>query len=153
MGTSLVSGLRQAITLRAINYLSVGSICCADEVAAVQSSRYDWRRLGLTPAPSAEEADLLFICGAVTRSLEAPIKHRYDRMREPKWVLAVGACASTGGIFMHRGSTEVVHRLDQVVPVDLWVPGCPPRPEVLIEAILNIREMRASIKPAGGRSP
>lgn len=106
---------------------------CDIEVLALVTPRFDVERLGIKIATSPRQADVLVVTGPVTLQQQARLKHVYDQMPEPKAVVATGACGATGGIF--RGLYHVVAGVDKVVPVDVWVAGCPPRPDELVDGI------------------
>jgi NADH-quinone oxidoreductase subunit B len=115
-----------------------GLACCAIEMMSIVSSRYDIARVGMEAFRSSpRQADLLIISGRVAQKMAAPIKQIYDQMLEPKWVIAMGACASSGGMF---NNYAVVQSVDKIIPVDIYVPGCPPRPEGLMEGIIRLHE-------------
>src|SRR5213078_1320229 len=108
-----------------------GLACCAIEMMSIVSSRYDIARFGMEPfRGSPRQADLLIVSGRVSHKMAAPLRQIYDQMLEPKWVIAMGACASSGGMF---NNYAIVQSVDKIVPVDMYVPGCPPRPEQLVE--------------------
>ena len=115
-----------------------GLACCAIEMMSIVSSRYDIARFGMEPfRGSPRQADLLIVSGRVSHKMAAPLRQIYDQMLEPKWVIAMGACASSGGMF---NNYAVVQSVDKIVPVDMYVPGCPPRPEQLMEGIVRLHE-------------
>ena len=124
-----------------------GLACCAMEMIAIVSSRYDIARFGMEAfRASPRQADLLIVSGRVVHKMAGPIRQIYDQMLEPKWVIAMGACASSGGMFNNYTTLQGV---DKIVPVDIHVPGCPPRPEALMEGILRLHEkVRAGVPPA-----
>jgi len=124
-----------------------GLSCCTMEMAAVVSPRYDIARFGMEYfRATPRQADLLIVPGRLSHKMTAPLRQVYDQMLEPKWVIAMGACASSGGMF---NNYAVLQGVDKIVPVDVYVPGCPPRPEALIEGILRLHEkIRAGIPPA-----
>ena len=115
-----------------------GLSCCAIEMMSIVSARYDIARFGMEAFRSSpRQADLLIISGRVSQKMAAPIRQIYDQMLEPKWVIAMGACASSGGMF---NNYAVLQSVDKILPVDIYVPGCPPRPEALMEGILRLHE-------------
>jgi NADH-quinone oxidoreductase subunit B len=124
-----------------------GLACCAMEMIAVVSSRYDIARFGAEVFRSSpRQADLLIVSGRVSHKMAAPLRQIYDQMLEPKWVIAMGACASSGGMF---NNYAVLQGVDKIVPVDIHVPGCPPRPEALLEGIVRLQEkILAGVPPA-----
>ena len=124
-----------------------GLACCAIEMMSIVTSRYDIARFGMEPfRGSPRQADLLIVSGRVSNKMAAPLRQIYDQMLEPKWVIAMGACASSGGMF---NNYAIVQSVDKIVPVDMYVPGCPPRPEQLIEGIVRLHEaVKAGVPPA-----
>ena len=124
-----------------------GLSCCAMEMIAIVGSRYDIARFGMEAfRASPRQADLLIVSGRVAHKMAAPLRQIYDQMLEPKWVIAMGACASSGGMF---NNYAVLQGVDKIVAVDIHVPGCPPRPEALMEGIIRLHEkVLAGIPPA-----
>ena len=118
-----------------------GLACCAIEMgAAFGSPRYDVMRLGVIPLPaSPRQADLVVVSGTVTDKMAPAVKRLYEQMPDPKYVIAMGACTVGGGPYFKHGY-HVVKGVDLVVPVDVYVPGCPPRPEALLEGIMRIQD-------------
>lgn len=115
-----------------------GLACCAIEMMATAGGRYDIARFGMEAfRASPRQADLLIVAGRVSQKMAPVLRQVYDQMAEPKWVLAMGVCASSGGMF---NNYAVVQGVDHIVPVDIFLPGCPPRPEALINAILMLHE-------------
>jgi NADH-quinone oxidoreductase subunit B len=124
-----------------------GLACCAIEMMSIVSSRYDIARFGMEAFRSSpRQADLLIVSGRVAHKMAAPLRQIYDQMLEPKWVIAMGACASSGGMF---NNYAILQGVDKVVAVDMHVPGCPPRPEALMEGIIRLHEkVQAGVPPA-----
>jgi NADH-quinone oxidoreductase subunit B len=117
--------------------MPMGLACCAIELMATVGPRYDLARFGAEALRfSPRQADLMIVSGTVTKKMAPAVKKIYDQMPDPRWVLAMGACASTGGMYR---SYSVVQGVDEVLPVDVYISGCPPRPEALIEAVLEIQ--------------
>ena len=124
-----------------------GLACCAMEMIAIVSARYDVARFGAEVFRSSpRQADLLIVSGRVAHKMAKPLRQIYDQMLEPKWVIAMGACASSGGMFANYA---ILQGVDKIVPVDIHVPGCPPRPEALLEGIVRLQEkIIAGVPPA-----
>ena len=124
-----------------------GLACCAIEMMSIVSARYDIARFGAEVFRSSpRQADLLIVSGRVSHKMAAPLRQIYDQMLEPKWVIAMGACASSGGMFANYA---VLQGVDKIVAVDIHVPGCPPRPEALVEGIVRLQEkIKAGVPPA-----
>lgn len=116
--------------------LGFGLACCAIEMMSAFTARFDLARFGMeVMRPSPRQADLIIVSGRLTVKMAPVIKQLYEQMPNPKYVIAMGACASTGGIF---NNYAVVQGVDRVIPVDIYIPGCPPRPDQLIEGILKL---------------
>jgi len=117
-----------------------GLACCAIEMIATAASRYDLSRFGMeVMRGSPRQSDLMIVSGTVTKKMVVPIVRLYNQMPEPKYVMAMGACASGGGPF--KEGYNVVSGIDKYVPVDVYVPGCPPRPEAIIDGVLRIQDL------------
>ncbi|MCW2277968.1 NADH-quinone oxidoreductase subunit B [Heliophilum fasciatum] len=119
--------------------LSSGLACCAIEMMATGASRFDMARFGYEVfRPSPRQADVVIVAGTLTWKMAPAMKRVYEQMAEPKWVIAMGACACTGGPF--NESYAVVPGVDKILPVDVYIPGCPPRPEALLDGMLKLKE-------------
>jgi NADH-quinone oxidoreductase subunit B len=115
-----------------------GLACCAIEMMSTQAGHYDMSRFGMElMRPSPRQSDLMIVAGRVTRKMAPVLRALYDQMPEPKWVVSMGDCASCGGIF---NNYAIVQGVDEIVPVDVYVAGCPPRPEQLIHGIMTLHE-------------
>ncbi len=115
-----------------------GLACCAIEMMSTQAAHYDASRFGMElMRPSPRQADLMIVAGRVSRKMGPVLRRLYDQMGDPKWVIAMGDCASCGGVF---NNYAIVQGVDEIVPVDVYVAGCPPRPEALIDGILALHE-------------
>lgn len=118
--------------------LLFGLACCAVEMMCTFASRFDLARFGMEVyRASPRQADLMIVSGRVSNKMAPVLRKLYDQMPEPKWVIAMGACASTGGVF---NNYAIIQGVDKIVPVDIYVPGCPPRPEQLIEGIMKLHQ-------------
>lgn len=149
MGLTSKLGDAGAITVKledAINWartramwpMLFGLACCAIEMMSTQAPLYDVSRFGMElMRPSPRQSDLMIVAGRVTRKMAPVLRQLYDQMPEPKWVVSMGDCASCGGVF---NNYAIVQGVDEIVPVDVYVAGCPPRPEQLIHGIMMLHE-------------
>jgi NADH-quinone oxidoreductase subunit B len=137
--------LNQVIGLARANSiwpLPFATSCCGIEFMATMGSNYDLARFGMERMSfSPRQADLLMVMGTIAKKMAPVLRNVYEQMAEPKWVIAVGACASSGGIF---DSYSVLQGIDKVIPVDVYVPGCPPRPEQIIDGVMRIQDLAKS---------
>lgn len=118
--------------------LGFGLACCAIEMISTFAAHYDLARYGMEILrPSPRQADLIIVSGRLSVKMAPVLKRLYDQMPNPKWVISMGACASTGGVF---NNYALVQGVDKIIPVDIYVPGCPPRPEQLIDGIMKLYE-------------
>ena len=120
-----------------------GTACCFIEFAAMIGSRFDFDRFGLVPRCSPRQADLIVTAGTITMKMAPALVRLYEQMPEPKYVIAMGACTITGGMFSVDSPTAV-RGVDKLIPVDVYIPGCPPRPEAIMDAIIKLRKKVAN---------
>lgn len=134
-----VDDLHNWARLSSIWPLLYGTACCFIEFAALLGSRFDFDRFGLVPRCSPRQADLIITAGTVTMKMAPALVRLYEEMPDPKYVIAMGACTITGGMFS-SDSTTAVRGVDKLIPVDVYIPGCPPRPEAIFDAIIKLRK-------------
>jgi NAD(P)H-quinone oxidoreductase subunit K len=120
--------------------MPMGTACCAMELIACSFSRFDFDRLGTFPRPDPRHVDVMILAGTITKKMQPAVKRLYEQMADPKYVVAMGNCTVTGGIFYHD-SYSVVRGADTFLPVDVYIAGCPPRPEALQDGVLRLREL------------
>jgi len=145
--TTKVEWLVQWARRSAIWPAQFGLACCAIEMMAMAASRYDIARFGAEVfRGSPRQSDLMIVAGRLSRKMAPAMRRVYDQMPDPKWVISMGACSSVGGPF---NTYSVLQGVDKIVPVDIHVPGCPPRPEALMEGIVRLHEkIKAGVPPA-----
>jgi len=131
--------------------LGFGLACCAIEMMAIAGPRFDVSRFGAEVfRGSPRQADLMIVAGRVSIKMAPVVRQLYEQMPDPKWVIAMGACSSCGGVF---NNYAILQGVDKIVPVDVYVPGCPPRPEALIHGIMKLQEKILASKPELGPIP
>ena len=141
-GQVMVSSLERMINASRSNSLwtlTFGLACCAIEMMATGASTYDWARFGFeVPSASPRRADMMIVAGTVVRKMAPIIKTLYEQMPDPKYVIAMGGCAIAGGPYVYDSYT-IVRGVDEIVPVDVYIPGCPPRPEALLQGLMTLQ--------------
>jgi len=152
LGESLNGGSGGGIILTSVDALAdwsrgqslwampMGTACCAMELIAASFSKFDFDRLGTFPRPDPRHTDVMILAGTITEKMKPAVQRLYDQMPDPKWVIAMGNCTVSGGIFYYD-TYSVVRGADTFLPVDVYISGCPPRPEALQDAIVQLREL------------
>ena len=127
-------------------YFQFGLACCAIEMMAAAGPRHDLDRFGAIPRASPRQSDVMIVAGTVTLKMAERVKRLYEQMSDPKYVISMGSCSNSGGPYWQHGY-HVLKGVDIVIPVDVYVPGCPPRPEALIEGLLKLQEQILDERP------
>jgi len=135
--TSTVDGVINWARRSSLWPVTFGLACCAIEMMAAGASKYDLDRFGIIFRATPRQSDVMIVAGTVTRKMAPVVRKVYEQMPEPKWVIAMGSCATSGGIF---NTYSTVQGVDEIVPVDFYIPGCPPRPEALLDALVALQE-------------
>ena len=120
--------------------MPMGTACCAMELIACSFSKFDFDRLGTFPRPDPRHTDVMILAGTITKKMQPAVQRLYEQMPEPKYVIAMGNCTITGGIFYYD-TYSVVRGADEFLPVDVYIAGCPPRPEALQDSVVQLREL------------
>jgi NADH-quinone oxidoreductase subunit B len=129
--------------------MTFGLACCAIEMIATYMSDHDLDRFGIVPWPSPRQSDVMIVAGTVTKKMAPAVKLLYDQMPNPKWVISMGACATNGGPYTQYD--RVLQGVDKIIPVDVYVPGCPPRPEALIDGFIALQHKIMAERGSVGR--
>ena len=132
-------------------YLLFATACCGIELMQAGASRYDMDRFGAVFRATPRQSDLMLVAGTITHKMAERVKRLYDQMPEPKYVISMGSCANTGGPF-YKDSYCVVKGVDLLIPVDVYIPGCPPRPEALIDGIMKLQKIIMQRKNYGAKA-
>lgn len=131
-------------------YLLFATACCGIELMQAGGPRYDIDRLGMIPRATPRQADLMIVAGTITHKMAGRVRTLWEQMSEPRWVVSMGSCANSGGPFS-KWSYSVLNGVDKYVPVDVYIPGCPPRPEALIDGVMALRERVRRYRTIGER--
>jgi NADH-quinone oxidoreductase subunit B len=138
--TTTLNGILNWARSNSIWPLTFGTRCCAIEMMACGASRHDFARFGIEVARATpRQADMIIISGSITYKMAPVLKRLYDQMADPKYVIAMGACSTSGGPFFYN-SYSVVKGADHIIPVDVYIPGCPPRPEALLYGVMQLQK-------------
>ena len=131
-------------------YLLFATACCGIELMQTGGPRYDIDRLGMIPRATPRQSDLMIVAGTITHKMASRVRTLYEQMTEPRWVVSMGSCANSGGPFS-KWSYSVLNGVDKYVPIDVYIPGCPPRPEALIDGVMALRERVRKYRTLGVR--
>ncbi len=131
-------------------YLLFATACCGIELMQAGGPRYDVDRLGMIPRATPRQADLMIVAGTITHKMAGRVRTLWEQMSEPRWVVSMGSCANSGGPFS-KWSYSVLNGIDKYVPVDVYIPGCPPRPEALIDGVMALRDRVRRYRTIGAR--
>ncbi len=148
-GGIIVTSAEELLNWARLNSLwpmGFGLACCAIEMMATYASHYDLERFGIMPRPSPRQSDVMIVAGTVTFKMADRLRRLYEQMAEPRYVISMGSCSNCGGPYWEHGY-HVVKGVDRIVPVDVYVPGCPPRPEALIGGFLKLQDKIRQEKP------
>ncbi len=139
VGFAPVQDLLDLARVNSLWPLTFGIACCAIEMMAAGVARFDWDRFGIIPRGTPRQSDVMVVAGTIPHKLVSAIKTLYDQMPAPRYVIAMGNCAISGGPFSYDGQYAIVNGADKIIPVDVYIPGCPPRPEALLQGFLKIQ--------------
>jgi NADH-quinone oxidoreductase subunit B len=131
-------------------YLLFATACCGIELMQAGGPRYDVDRLGMIPRATPRQADLMIVAGTITHKMAGRVRTLWEQMTEPRWVVSMGSCSNSGGPFS-KWSYSVLNGVDKYIPVDVYIPGCPPRPEALIDGVMALRERVRIYRTIGDR--
>ena len=134
-----------------LHWMTFGLACCAVEMIHVSMPRYDLERFGTAPRASPRQSDLMIVAGTLTNKMAPALRKVYDQMPEPRYVISMGSCANGGGYYHY--SYSVVRGCDRIVPVDIYIPGCPPRPEALLHGLVQLQKKIQGFKLTGPDAP
>ena len=133
-----VDNLLNKARANSLFYMTFGLACCGIEMMQTGGPRGDLDRFGAIPRATPRQSDLMLVAGTVTLKMASRVKKLYDQMPDPKYVISMGSCSNSGGLF--QGGYSVLKGVDRVIPVDVYLPGCPPRPEALISALIEVQK-------------